>query len=52
MVCIVNECLNVVLSKEIGYIIILKLMQFMVEKGLFQCDISVCMYIYVVVVEE
>jgi len=48
----VNERLNAVSSKEIGYTTTLKLMQLMVEKGLLQRDTSARTHIYVAAVEE
>lgn len=48
----VNERLNAMSSKEIGYTTTLKLMQLMVEKGLLQRDTSARTHIYVAAVEE
>ena len=48
----VNERLNAVSSKEIGYTTTLKLMQLMVEKGLLQRDTSTRTHVYASAVEE
>ncbi len=48
----INERLNAVSSKEIGYTTTLKLMQLMVEKGLLQRDTSTRTHVYASAVEE
>lgn len=48
----INERLNSVSSKEIGYTTTLKLMQLMVEKGLLQRDTSTRTHVYASAVEE
>ncbi|MEL6660051.1 MAG: BlaI/MecI/CopY family transcriptional regulator [Bacteroidota bacterium] len=48
----VNERLNAVVIKEIGYTTTLKLMQLMVEKGLLRRDTSSRTHVYASAVEE
>lgn len=48
----VNERLNAVVVKEIGYTTTLKLMQLMVEKGLLRRDTSSRTHVYASAVEE
>lgn len=48
----INERLNAVSKKEIGYTTTLKLMQLMVEKGLLQRDTSTRTHVYASAVEE
>ena len=49
---VVNERLNAVSAKEIGYTTTLKLMQLMVEKGLLKRDTSTRTHVYASAVEE
>lgn len=49
---IVNERLNAISKKEIGYTTTLKLMQLMVEKGLLKRDTSTRTHVYASAVEE
>lgn len=48
----VNERLNAIATKEIGYTTTLKLMQLMVEKGLLRRDTSSRTHVYASAVEE
>ena len=48
----VNERLNAIATKELGYTTTLKLMQLMVEKGLLRRDTSSRTHVYASAVEE